>query len=240
MSSVILKLLVPLLTPSLLFLLLQYFYVGESLGTILHSVLSYKLILPSTWFIVSLIILYVIFYSLSHFFSNERLFLISLGIVVLLTCMAFFIGKLPSTYFQANLAFVGGSVYKVLEKKYGKVIKHKPLILICFLMLIFATVVSKVKIQQGNLFLVFLTTLIWTYSMSYILSSFKYVKNKVVDFFASISYEMYICQGITFIFIHKDFFSSTYLYLLVVIGFNIFFSYMMHRCSRLLIEIIVK
>ena len=61
------KLLIPLIIPSICYVLLLILYKEIGMEDLYTELAGYKIILPYTWFVVSLIILYCFFYSLSIF-----------------------------------------------------------------------------------------------------------------------------------------------------------------------------
>jgi len=232
------KLLIPLIIPSIVYILLLYYYKDYSITQILEKIKNYQIILPYTWFIVTLILLYILYYSLSTFIQTNYFFISTILIGIL--CIGFIAYKLkyPSTYYQANLAFVGGCLYKEIEQRYnGKMSIHKKIYKIPILTLLtFVTITCCIRISHFLLPIVMINSIIWTYCIAYIISSYSYKKQKWISFLSSISYELYICQGITFLIIDRENYNS-YLLLLITLIINTIIAYLMHNTTNQIINI---
>lgn len=229
------KLLIPLIIPSICYVLLLILYKEIGMEDLYTELAGYKIILPYTWFVVSLIILYCFFYSLSIFQKNNKVFLISMMVAVLVVIAAFWKVGLMTTYYQTSLAFIAGCVYKSFEdhKYISMSINMKRIIL--GLVLTVVTIVSIQDIPISNLIKFMLCSVAWVVCIAVLMSGFHCRLTETIRFLSSISYEMYICQGITFIFVNRFNDDSFLLIILKCFCANLIISIIMHTITQKMI-----
>lgn len=194
-------LLVPVIPPLIIYLLVRW-WMGEPIRSyIINDLKSYNLILPMTWFVISLIFLYVFYFVGRGLRLNNKVFD---GWVFLLTTILAVVlikAKMSGTTFESNYAFLCGVLFKQCEKK---------LLTISFwgasvLSLLILAVVALSYVHNEPLFRGFaiIGVLFYVMAFFYVISFIPFGKIPFVLFFKSISYEMYLCQGIFFLFLIK-------------------------------------
>lgn len=195
------KLLLPLVVPIILYvdLLILKKYNSELIVT--ENLRNYQLILPFTWFIIVLAIFYIFFYIISSIkrIANNWFFIILL-ISVCVFSVANFILFRDSAYTNfSSLCFPAGVLYRQHETKIKEFLSKKYNYIICFVVLLATGLIDHVH------YLLPFTILIWSIVIIMLSTLFNVSSNKVLNFFSNISYEVYICQGITFLFIPQHF-----------------------------------
>lgn len=201
------KLLSPLFIPIIVFLLLRLY--NTSFSVVLdEDVRKYQLILPFTWFVVTLVILYLFFYAsvvISNRIKSKRnICLVIITIEVLLfNIIGRFIG-VPGYAHVTTTAFIAGFLYKRYENDimnlYNKGVKMLTVISSIVIILLVVYIQSQVF---GNIDRP-LTAFVWPicFMLLYaVIPTFSQQSGfgKVITYLSSISYELYICQSIAFI-----------------------------------------
>lgn len=197
----IVKLLLPLVIPIILYVCILTLKKCDATLIVSENLRSYQLILPFTWFVIILAIFYTLFYILSSIrrITNTWFFVILL-ISVCVFSVANFILFRDSAYTNfSSLCFPAGVIYRQQESKIIHFLRKKFNYIICFVVLLATGLIVHVN------HLLPLTILIWSIMIIVISTLFNVTSNKVLNFFSDISYEVYICQGITFLFIPQHF-----------------------------------
>ena len=195
------KLLLPLTVPIILYVNLLIFKGSNAELIVEENLRNYQLILPFTWFIIVLIIFYAFFYLIS---SIKRItnnwFFITLLISVCVFSVANFLLFRDSAYTNfSSLCFPAGVLYCQHETKIKGFLTKKYNYIICFVVLFATGLIDHVH------YLLPFTILIWSIVIIMLSTLFNVSSNRVLNFFSDISYEVYICQGITFLFIPQHF-----------------------------------
>lgn len=195
------KLLLPLIVPIVVYIVVLAIKGDDVLQTIIGNVKDYQFILPFTWFVIILAIFYAFFYVLSsvHHISDKRFFLL-LTLSVCVFSVANFMLFRDSAYTNfSSLCFPAGVLYKQQESKIVLFLSKKYSYLLCFIILLATGFAASIN------HLLPVTILVWS-MLIIILSTLFYVKKNVaLNFFSSISYEVYVCQGIAYLFIPQHF-----------------------------------
>ncbi|MDO4932114.1 MAG: hypothetical protein Q4E63_05605 [Prevotellaceae bacterium] len=94
---------IPLVIPSIIYIFLLFACQRLSIDEVIGEISGYGLILPYTWFIVSLWLLYFVFYSASSLTIRFKyvVILTAIGIAVSTVLMA--LGQIQSTYHMCNV-----------------------------------------------------------------------------------------------------------------------------------------
>ena len=191
-GSRITKLITPIVVPLILYVVLRWCTEEVSFKFIVDSLRSYELILPYSWFVLTLLQLYLIFYivnnlcqkaAVCHRFPIVILAVITFYIAVLFVC------RVQSTYYCSLYGFVVGIFYKDFEPRVPQ-IKRIALIGVILLLL------SQLIIELHPPMTMFYNSWIYTIACALVFSAIS-LRNKIVDFFSEISYEIYLCQGIS-------------------------------------------
>ena len=201
------KLLVPLIFPIMVFLFIRLSNV--SFSTVLNDdIRKYQIILPFTWFVVTLIILYAFFYA-SVVISNKiksktnLCFVFIIIEILLFNLFGRYVG-VPGYAHVTTTAFIAGIIYKSYENDIMSIYNRrvKILTIISSIVMILLTVYIQARVLGNNDRP--LTAFVWPicFMLLYAVipaynpkSSF----GRLVTFLSSISYELYICQSIPFL-----------------------------------------
>lgn len=195
------KLLLPLVVPIILYIDLLILRKCNAELIITENLRNYQLILPFTWFIIILAIFYAFFYVISSIkkITNTWFFIILL-ISVCVFSVANFILFRESAYTNfSSLCFPAGVLYRQQETKIKEFLSKKYNFIICFVVLLTTGLFDHVH------YLLPLTILIWSIVIIILSTLFNVSNNRVLNFFSDISYEVYICQGITYLFLPQHF-----------------------------------
>lgn len=186
------KLITPIVIPLILYVLLRWSIEGVSLWFIAHSLNSYELILPYSWFVLTLLQLYLIFYfanNLCHKVGISHRFPLVVFVVITTYISVLFVCKVQSTYYCSVYGFVAGIFFKNFEPRVAQ-IKRIALIGVVLLLL------SQLIIELHPPMTMFYNSWIYTIACALVFSTFS-LRNMFVEFFSKISYEIYLCQGIS-------------------------------------------
>ena len=224
------KLIVPLIFPIIVFLLLRLYSVPFSV-ILDEDIRKYQLILPNTWFVVTLIILYFLFsccvimkYKLKR---GNTLYILSIITVVLGFIL---VGKkigIPSFGFTTTTAFIAGILYKNYEASIISRLNRYPVVnlLIFAIMFILLTMFIKGDISHKYTIIEKLwTPFVWASLFMLLYAVIPAIKHRswpwtTIDFLSSISYELYVCQAIAFLVLgdRTSYNSVIYLVLLFIL-----------------------
>jgi peptidoglycan/LPS O-acetylase OafA/YrhL len=201
------KLLLPLLVPIIVYLFLRLS--NTSFEVIIdEDIKKYQIILPFTWFVVTLIILYLFFYIAvaisKRIESKVNIFIYSIILeIILFNLLGRFIG-VPGYASVTTTAFIAGILYKNYEKGIVNGCNRHALgftIILSTVMLLLTVYI------QAHVFGNFdrpLTAFVWSLCFMVLYAVIPAYNPSswfggFVSFLASISYELYICQSIVFV-----------------------------------------
>lgn len=195
------KLLLPLVVPIILYIDLLILRKCNAELIVTENLRSYQLILPFTWFIIVLAIFYVFFYIISSIkrITNNRFFIILLISVCVFSVTNFILFRDSAYTNFSSLCFPAGVLYRQHETKIKEFLSKKLNYIICFVVLLATGLIEHVH------HLLPFNILIWSIVIIMLSTLFNVSSNRVLNFFSDISYEVYICQGITYLFIPQRF-----------------------------------
>lgn len=217
---------IPLVIPSVIYVILLFTCQGLSMDEVIVKICRYGLVLPYTWFIVSLWLLYFVFYSASTLTICFKYVVMITAIGIAASTVLMALGHIQSTYHMCNFAFLAGIIYRGLENNGGFRIKRR--ILIIPLLLLFAGVTSLVYIREPlyNSLCIRLFSFAIPIVTTIIISNMKTSETRLSKFLSKISYEVYVCQGITFLLVPKSMKENIGLYIAVVFILTIMIAYL--------------
>ena len=187
----IVKLLFPLVVPIIIYVGVRWASEGIGFSFIYQSIRSYEIILPYSWFIISLVQMYILYY-VSHYIHLKYLkgggFLVLLSVVITLYIAILYSLHIQSTYYCSLYGFLAGVLFRYYEPIIKK-IKFKSLW--ASVLLLSSIVIMIMRLPCTMLY----NSWIFCVACALIISLIT-LKGRIIDFFSKISYEMYICQGI--------------------------------------------
>lgn len=198
------KLLIPLIVPIIIYICLRLY--NDSFRAIYEGdIKEFQLILPFTWYVVTLIILYVFFYVSVAMSKGKAILYFSLIVIeiLLFNLIGRFIG-IPALAHILTTGFIAGILYKNIEKNI--VIKCNKNAIIHAFMLSVVMVLITMWIKENPLnnkdipFIAFVwpTLFIMLYAVVPVCKQDSVI-GKVINSISSRSYELYICQSIPFL-----------------------------------------
>ena len=174
--------------------------------------------------------MYICYYLTRNLFRNNNYFLLFLFAVFTLFIIVIH-NSHNSHLYTSNYAFIVGIAMKQNEKKWLKIASYKKIYVLSFIVL---GLISVSYIEQKPLFKGFGVIGVPFYVVAFItlftrIAALK--ANKLIQFFSSISYEMYLFQGVTILIITKIGIEKIYLLLISVLCLNILLSFIAHKIT---------
>ncbi len=231
------KLLTPLVIPCLLYLGLLYVIDGTIFQTITANIKDYCIVLPFTWFVPILCFIYVIFYATSTFISNSWTFLIAVTAEIIVLSITNTAVSHIAYISLSNLAFPAGVLYKQNESRILNLMSRKSVTAIAIVIIITLTFC----LTHLHNYFIPLEILIWTVVTICLYSRVQIKTNKVIVFLSKISYELYLCQGITFALIGQGPDNhNLLLHILLCLCMTIAIAYVCHTTTQKLTAFIFR
>lgn len=229
------KLLLPLVVPSLLYVGIKVFVYNLCIRDILEHAFVWKIILPYSWFVVVLIILTISLFLLARICNSTRKRLSSLFVFVLLFMVVCRLSEVQSTFYVSTPVFWLGAFCHYKKDTIEKYMKSpwRYTVLVCLGLSVFLAL-------HPFPFSTCLNTSLYGGGIIAIVSNVP--MNQLFEKLSSISYEQYLCQGITFavmpIFFNKalmvNALDSLVLFLFLIVLTNIFVATICHRITTFL------
>lgn len=110
-------LLIPVVLPLALYLVLDVVKGNEVLAEIVSELKGFSLVLPCSWFVLALLVLYLIYYLLRPLVVRKGRFAFALGVSILVLIGLFGMLHFSGTIFESLSAFWLGVVYRQNESK---------------------------------------------------------------------------------------------------------------------------
>ena len=225
------KLFIPFIIPTISYLTLAVIIEKESIYSIFkRSLLDGQLLLPHTWFISVLVGIYLCYFVTRPFVKNNKVHLLIL--FLLFTFFAIMI-KTPnnSHIYTSNYAFLIGMTVQQNEKRWiiwaSKWYIYVSTFII-FALISFSYIENKPIFKGAGIigvplyvcaFMLFVTKIPAHYS------------TKITRFFSSISYEMYLFQGISILIINHFNITPLWIYVTSILILNILLSFISHKAT---------
>ena len=174
--------------------------------------------------------MYICYYLTRNLFKNNNYFLLFMFAVFTIFIIVIH-NSHNSHLYTSNYAFIVGIAMKQNEKKWLKIASYKKIYALSFIVL---ALISVSYIEQKPLFKGFGVIGVPFYVIAFItlFTRIAVLKaNKLIQFFSSISYEMYLFQGVTILIITKIGIENIYLLLTSVLCLNILLSFIAHKIT---------
>ena len=217
-----------MLFPIVIYGILKYKTEGIELQQILYSSINeINLFLPFTWFIIILTFQYFLFYIAKKIQKSRKGFCIStIGLQIILNTLLFI--KYDSYIYTSNLVFTVGILAKCYEKEIIGILNKniiKDILFLLFTIISFSFYKGQPPIR-GYALIAVPTYVICFMGISYRKITINKQLEPIFNFFNSISFQMYLCQGITFMImknlINLDLFAYIVLFFIINIGLSKF------------------
>lgn len=227
------KVLLPLLVPVCIYLTIQYSAFDMDIGALVKdSLIHYNLIVPYSWFFITLILLYVVFFLCRAITIKYDKLLIPLVTFALCSISVLYLKcGLQGTYHISNFAFLAGVIMSKYEDKLLAKCRGTKGTLGLATLLLLSLFIALHPFKGSIYFNVFL----YSFVAAIILSLMKDFTNRFVDFFKGMSFELYTCQGIAFLLIPYDG-NQPVAFAIAVITLTIIFAWFSSRINHALVK----
>lgn len=227
------KVLLPLFVPICLYLTMQYCVFNKNINELVKASLAhYELIIPYSWFFITLIILYVAFFFCRMISTKNENLLIPILTASLFVMSALYLRfGLQGTYHISNFAFLAGVIMSKYEDKLLAKCRGTKGTLGLATLLLLSLFIALHPFKGSIYFNVFL----YSFVAAIILSLMKDFTNRFVDFFKGMSFELYTCQGIAFLLIPYDG-NQPVAFAIAVITLTIIFAWFSSRINHALVK----
>lgn len=224
------KLAIPIIVAVVVFSVFRYMRNGEVY--VPHSLTDLEWLVPYSWFVYELAVMYLLFYGIFRFFSPGRALLI-LGALVLVGMMGISGTNLNSHWWLSSLSFPAGCAIAYYEKP---LCKYRNIVL---LPAIGGVVLRTVLVRCGGVNLQWLYALVSVPTfliLAWLCLPYVRVRsNGALSRIGCVSYEVYLYQGLAFAVLspllpYSCGYSCALLILLLAIG------WVMHRFAAVIVS----
>ena len=225
LPQAIYKLLKPLFFPILLYYVCFYLFSDRDFyRELTNNLLSWQLALPYTWFILTLLVLYIIMYLCAFVAKRNVFFLITICTSILLFCVAGKVLGIPSWGRNTVTAFLAGVIYRnnehlIIDRL--RLINRGQRYLYAVLIVILLGII--ISLSVCGITYPYFTVLdrpfyayTWSTLFFCLLVFFPPVTHSVFSILGKISYEMYICQSIGFLLLGQFCVDNRFLFLFLL------------------------
>lgn len=227
----------PLFLPLFLYLAIAYIK-HISINTLIeYSINTFSFLLPFTWFVLILCLLYIGYYFLRWYFSSNIFFNVAMLVYLLMLMIIFHLLGYDGTLYECNFSFLVGNMYKqneqVIIRWIGKLFKGGEfclLVALLILLLITLSYVSQKPIFRG---FGLIGVSFYVFAFMIVFSYVKIENNLVISYLQKISYEVYLCQGIVFILLSRNT-TNIFIYSFMVICLDIVLATICYKITKLL------
>jgi len=210
----------------------------ESVLEVTYNMTKGLLPMGSTWFVIALIVMYLIYYlSLKQFkkskFAYAMIIILNGLLAALLICSGW-----GNYWWVSLMAFSAGIIYELLESKLSAGPFRWRVMNIAFAAIIFF--VTLIVFYSGIRLHYYVTQLLVYFLLPIMIPLFisftGFLRNRVLFFLGIISYEVYLAHGMFLPLIRLPFFlSHRILYFITVLILTIVTAYVLkHMCDRML------
>ena len=181
-----LKIIIPLILPLTAYIVIRELTAGFSFNDVIQSLKRYELILPHTWFIITILTLYIFFIIASKL--SQKYFLPIIAVIITIYIAVLYVLKVESSLYSSEYGFLAGILFYHIEPYLQKYMKQLwiGLVLLC-ISLIFYEVIPPFEMFYN----------MWLFALAVaVLLTTVITKNGIIKFFSEISYEVYLCQAV--------------------------------------------
>ncbi len=228
------SLLVPVLFPIILYCSLTFPNESNSTEKVLVELKNCSLYLPSSWFVIVLALLCCLFYIMRPRFKPVVAYVVLFLSVTALGGIFVKMG-ITTTCVISNYAFLVGILFRSFETRLMEKFREWYLVIIyamIFIAISFMYIGGR-PIVHGIAF-VAVPFYVFTFFMLYSYIPTTPVTNlPVINYLKNISYEMYLCQGITFFVLDMFSIQDIFMYTCLVFALNIPLAFVMRRLTNI-------
>ncbi len=232
----ILTVLIPYLIAIIIYVLIKSFFYGFNIINILNSFISGSPIANNSWFVVSLLILYIIFWLSFRWTKNQKLS----WVVFLILFLVYFISYRFVYWSPTLIAFLAGMIWSYFKEQMDLFLFKYNIFVLSSLFLCFVVFfVLKLKFNSGiseSVIQVFSS--LFFAPLVICLQTRITLNNKILAFLSRISFEIYLYHGLAIFLIKKTpiFECNCNMFLLSVSIMTIVVSIVMSYLNKMIIK----
>ena len=223
----IVKLLTPIIIPAVIFALLLYYIDKEQFIAFYTNFKSWNILLPFTWFISKLIVLYFLFYVATYAAKLKIDSVIVLLTLVILVDLLLIKTSTGSHIYISDLAFVIGVMFRKIE------CRIMPSTILLSILCLAGALFLIPFLSKGIVYIIVITLL--SSAIPMLLCNLNIKTSSVIKHLSSISYELYLCQGIAFLVLQQYSVSLLSSYILTF-GITYILAVVSHKITVFLFE----
>lgn len=157
------------------------------------------LVLPYTWFVVVIAVLYAVYHLFRNKFKNDKYFDVFLVTATIVLSAVFFIQKMDGTVYVSNLAFAMGVIYKQEEPKL--LCQTSGWVWLLSVAIVTATSIAYAKGQSPFHGFAMLAVPLYVAGFMLLYRRVGVCNNAVIRFLKGISYEIYLWQSVSMLIV---------------------------------------
>lgn len=238
----ILKIFIPFWLIEIIYLFFYYsldlqMNIDVSITNILLSVINLSEIVSFSWFVSTIIFLYILYFLIDKIKSSIRIWIF----FIILFAISFFVPELWLTFFAFPLGLlISENEKKLLALSKGKFVASVAFALVLILPAIMLKYYSEISSYKSILAGVsdIISGCMFTLVI-YLLATRIHFGNKVLMLIGSFSYEIYLLHGLG-IFVGGKFFGSThpYMFLLITLVFTLAIAFVVNRVCKKIFKLL--
>lgn len=224
------KIVIPYFIFNVLYLIYYICFENLDIKKIINKILSGKLIVTYSWYIVAILYFYMLFYFSFKFFENKKIKkYTSLLIGWILYCIIVYVLGYGVWWFNTSHLFVLGVVWSEFKEKINNYIfNHYYHVLLGLLMIYGLLVYMRFILNLSILIVIFKVTLFVIFVLL-VLMKFKF-GNRYIDLISNISFEIYLMQGLVIsLLVGTKIYNNVVLFSILVIFITVLLSYLLNR-----------
>ncbi len=243
----LLKIIVPYIVANLVFLVVvNCIGIKTTIWDIVIGFFDGNLVLPFSWYVILIIILYILFYIIAKNSKTYLRLLTYMLISQLVICSILYFRDYGIWWYSSCLTFTLGICWGVYKESINKIIKSRyylleMVIFTFFILSFFSTkILSIIGIKDiSTIFIAIfnqISSILFCIFIVMLLLKFK-IKNKILSFLSKISFEVYLFQGVMMTILRNDFwnFEGDVMYSIIVIIMTIILAFIFNNINNKLL-----
>ena len=230
------KIIIPFILSNIIFIVI-YIIIGErfDIYEVFLYILGFKLIDDFKWYIISSIILYIIFYFMFKYLKKIKAILVILFSIIIYAVICRIIGTGTWWYKSIFCFFIGILVAEYYDFLFNY-LRNRYLLFTSVTIILFILICG-LNIINGNIIMSIISSVLFVLSCIYILMKIE-IRNGIIKFIGSISYEIYLLHRIPLEGLKSI--NNNYIYLIITVLLSITLAYIFSKFSRKVINIYIN
>ena len=185
----------PILLPAIFYLFLLSTDGVDITKYVVDELKDYDIVFPYTWFVLTLTILYSSYYLLSYLFGGKNIFFAEFLFLLLFSFIMIKL-RMDGTTFITTYCFLAGAMYNHWEIIINRYQERNVFVFIAFSLCLVTTILALFPpLFKGY---AAIGAFVWTVSFIFLFTKTHIRYNLVFEHMKRISYDVFLCQGITF------------------------------------------